>query len=184
MNSSSTSGSWFERLLIPALMAVLVCPVEAQTDRLEWTELREIGDLTGLVTALTEAAVEDPDLRLNATLLGYQSALFLASGSLDTPRLGATQRIQASYLGGGELEDQHKAIVEVQFLGYDDGRACFGERFEIELVAGVGMTWEVRRVGQASCKRKPQRGPPAKFSQVSRLSRGRNGERRAPGQRL
>ena len=155
MHSPPISGSCVGRVLILALMAVFVCAVAAQTDRLEWTGLREVGDLTGLETALAEAAADDPTLRLNATTLGYKAALFLASGSLDTPRLGTTQSLKASYRGDSDLENQRRATVEVEFLGYEPGGKRFGERFEIDLVAGVGKTWKIRQVSTEWCRRKP-----------------------------
>ncbi|MGI9243534.1 MAG: hypothetical protein ACR2RV_22225, partial [Verrucomicrobiales bacterium] len=155
MNSPPISGSCVWRALILALMTTLVGAVEAQTGRLEWTGLREVGDLTGLEAALNAKVAEDPTLRLNATTLGYKAALFLASGSLDTPRHGTTQSVRASYLGEGDLEDHRRAIVDVEFLGYGGGGKRFGERFEVELMAGVGKSWKIQQIGRAWCQRKP-----------------------------
>lgn len=73
--------------------------------------------------------VESPALR-QPTVLGYKTAVFLATGSVDTPTRGRTQRIEVEFEGGEEAFD--RAAVTVEFMGYADD-SLLGERFVMRL---------------------------------------------------
>jgi hypothetical protein len=104
-------------------------------------------DLTKARERVSEAAGTDSTLLRQPLILAYKVALFLATGSMDTPPGGRNHRVSAEF-GKGE-EPYSSANVTVEFMGYADD-SLTGERFTLFLETGKDGLWRVVRAERAA----------------------------------
>ena len=96
---------------------------------------------------ISEAAKTDKALLRQPMILAYKTALFLATGSMDTATKGREQKVSAKFGKGEEVYSE--AVVTVEFLGYADD-SLTGERFILYLEVGKDGLWRVIKAERAA----------------------------------
>ena len=109
-----------------------------------------IVDLAKVQEKISDAGKIDKTLLRQPMILAYESALFLATGSMDTATHGREQKVSAKF-GKGE-EPYSEAIVTVEFMGYADD-SLTGERFTLYLEVGKDALWRVIKAERTACGR-------------------------------
>jgi hypothetical protein len=104
-------------------------------------------DLAQVQEKISDAVKTDKTLLRQPLILAYKTALFLATGSMDTATKGREQKISAKF-GKGE-EPYSEAVVTVEFLGYADD-SLTGERFTLYLEVGKDGLWRVIKAERAA----------------------------------
>lgn len=104
-------------------------------------------DLTRVQEKTSEAAKKDRTLLRQPVILGYKTALYLATGSMDTAMKGREQKVSAKF-GKGE-EPFSEAVVTVEFMGYADD-SLLGERFTLYLEVEKNGRWRVIKAERAA----------------------------------
>ncbi|MCX6880827.1 MAG: hypothetical protein NTW21_44555 [Verrucomicrobia bacterium] len=97
--------------------------------------------------ALASLKDKEPATLRQPTILAYKTAVFLATGAVDTPTIGKTQSICAKFQGGEEKFD--RVVVTIEFMGYADD-SLIGERFVIGLLAGQNGVWKVTKIERSA----------------------------------
>ncbi len=137
------------RIMITSITSLIVLclfgisPAQAAD---HWTPASEInvGKIDKLLTGFGQ---KETSTLHQPTVLAYKVALFLASGSADTPTQGRQQSISAKLTGGEEQFD--RVSVTVEFMGYADD-SLIGERFVIQLDAGKDGIWKVKKIERSA----------------------------------
>ena len=125
-----------------------ICILSISTARAEcfWKPAAPI-DLAQVQKKILDAAKKDKVLLRQPMILSYKTALFLATGSMDTVTKGREQKVSAKF-GKGE-EPYSEALVTVEFLGYADD-SLTGERFTLYLEVGKDGLWRVIKAERAA----------------------------------
>ena len=129
-------------------ISIAICILSVSTARAEyfWKPAAPI-DLAQVQEKISDAEKKDKVLLCQPTMLAYKTALFLATGSMDTVTKGREQKVSAKF-GKGE-EPYSEAVVTVEFLGYADD-SLTGERFTLYLVVGKDGLWRVIKAERAA----------------------------------
>jgi hypothetical protein len=104
-------------------------------------------DLAQAQEKISNAAKIDRTLLRQPMILAYKTALYLATGSMDTATRGGEQKVSAKF-GQGE-EPYSTAVVTVEFMGYADD-SLTGERFTLYLEVGKDGFWRVIKAERAA----------------------------------
>lgn len=123
---------------------LLGAPLAWAQDR--WNPAGPVG-IERIDRALAGLRDKEPGTLRQPTMLAYKSAVFLASGAVDTPTLGTSQSISAKFEGGEEPFE--RVEVTVEFMGYADD-SLRGERFVIRLVPGQDGIWKVTKIERSA----------------------------------
>jgi hypothetical protein len=132
-------------IIIGSICACLL-GVSAAKEENHWKPGSEIqiGAIEKMLVSLKD---KEPSTLLQPTMLAYKAALFLASGSTDTPVHGKLQNLSAKFSGG---EEQFNRVdVTVEFMGYADD-SLSGERFIFQLNANQAGVWKVTKIERAA----------------------------------
>jgi hypothetical protein len=104
-------------------------------------------DLAQVQEKISDAAKKDKALLRQPMILAYKTALFLATGSMDTVTMGREQKVWAKF--GKAEEPYSEAVVTVEFMGYADD-SLTGERFILYLEVGKDDLWRVVKAERAA----------------------------------
>lgn len=111
-----------------------------------WNPAEEIGR-EKIGAAIASIREYEPQALRQPTILAYRTAVFLATGSVDTPTVGAVQSVNSRFSGGEEIFD--RAVTTVEFMGYADD-SLYGERFVISLHSGEDGIWQVTGIERSA----------------------------------
>ena len=157
------------------LLATLVTSGGAQQAAFEWGETKQLDDIGPLQEAFAQVPGGEDQLRREPVLLAYRSAVFLATGQIDSPQAGELQNIQVEF--GRDAGGLRSATVEVQLVRHlPDGGDARAVRLQIKMSAEAkaGAPWVLRELKHSRGKRKPvpARAPESgKFSDFLQTAR-------------
>ena len=120
-----------------------ISPAKAEDS---WKPANEV-KIEKIDKALASLKDKEPATLRQPTILAYKTAVFLATGAIDTPTIGKTQSISAKFQGGEERFD--RVVVTVEFMGYADD-SLTGERFVISLLSGQDGVWKVTKIERSA----------------------------------
>jgi hypothetical protein len=138
---------------ITTILCVCLLRISAAQAEDSWKPAQEV-KIANIDKAVAKLKAKEPGTLRQPTLLAYKTAVFLATGAVDTPTIGKTQNISAKFQGGEDKFD--RVVVTVVFMGYADD-SLTGERFVISLIASQDGRWKITKIERAAFGRGDQK---------------------------